>query len=177
MPTDDSNSVPFPGFHHPETLLLSLWKVSDRPDILSHLSSFKGDLISSSNLRCKSCTHLIQSILRDHDIEELCLSARDRTLPHMHAKSNEVWMPCSLPAFLPSKFAKSAFIEATKDLQDRWGTVSHGNQKLAKLDGLKVEDMVLVTRKGELEEFRKRERRLAEEGDALGPSKNPESCS
>jgi hypothetical protein len=95
----------------------------------------------------------------------------------MHAKSNEVWMLCSSPAFLPSKFAKPAFIEATKDLQDRLGTVAHCNRKLAKLDGLKVKDMVLVTRKGEIEEFRKRERRLAEEGDALRPWKIPDSSS
>jgi len=57
------------------------------------------------------------------------------------------------------------------------GIVVHCRRKLAKLNGLKVEDMVLVMRKEEVEEFRKRERRCAKEGDALKPRKIPDSSS
>ncbi|QDS77472.1 hypothetical protein FKW77_007154 [Venturia effusa] len=145
--------------YHPEMTLLSLWKPQDRPDSLTHLEQDGISLLGSSKLNCASCTHLIATILDEQHAYDMTVDNDNdkQIVPLLTAQDVEsVWTSCSMSSLLPRKFAKHVLREAEFELKERLTTLAHWNLMIADDKGISVNDMALVTKDSQLQEWQKK---------------------
>lgn len=144
----------FKSVHHPEALLLDLWKSPQTTGLLPGLDRFQGDILASSHPRCASCAGLINSIREEQQQHNLESRNSRQILELMATAGDEIWMPCSVPILFSRKYTKALLNSASEALRDRLALLVRCNKRIARRKGWNVEDMVLVTRGSELAAIR-----------------------